>query len=273
MPVRSAVPFLLVGPELASVLATVITRLRGDNADTIPLVARYDYHELVTGPPLPHLFQRRTGWKRDVISTNTLYQLLNDTLARAALTDKRGEPLHFTPHDFRRIFATEAVAGGLPVHIAARSLGHTSTSTTEAYLAVFQEDLIRSYRAFLDQRRAARPEEEYRDPRRTNGASSRITSIPASWNWATVHGLTEHLVSMSTRVCAARCCGFLPGSGLGWSKSSAASPGASQKRGRMAGSAKSKGSKSASPRPRRSSLPSTAVWNAAAAPAAAVPPT
>jgi integrase len=155
---------LLVGPELASVLATVITRLRGDNAGTIPLVARYDYHELVTGPPLPHLFQRRIGWKRDVISTNTLYQLLNDTLARAALTNQTGEPLHFTPHDFRRIFATEAVAGGLPVHIAARLLGHTSTSTTEAYLAVFQEDLIRSYRAFLDQRRATRPAEEYREP-------------------------------------------------------------------------------------------------------------
>lgn len=132
----------LVGPELA----TVITRLRGDNAGTIPLVARYDYHELVTGPPLPHLFQRRIGWKRDVISTNTLYQLLNDTLARAALTDQTGEPLHFTPHDLRRIFATEAVAGGLPVHIAARLLGHTSTSTTEAYLAIFQEDLIRSCR-------------------------------------------------------------------------------------------------------------------------------
>ncbi|MGY0064982.1 tyrosine-type recombinase/integrase [Streptomyces sp. LZ34] len=102
------------------------------NAGTIPLVARYDYHELVTRPPLPHLFQRRIGWKRDVISTDTLYQLLNDTLARAALTDETGEPLHFTPHDFRRIFATEAVAGGLPIHIAARLLGHTSTSTTEA---------------------------------------------------------------------------------------------------------------------------------------------
>jgi integrase len=86
--------------------------------------------------------------------------LLNDTLARAALTDQTGLPLHFTPHHIRRIFATEAVVGGLPVHIAARLLGHTSTSTTEAYLAVFQEGLIRSYRAFLDQRRATRPEED-----------------------------------------------------------------------------------------------------------------
>lgn len=155
---------LLVSPELASVLATVISRLRGDNDGVVPFVARYDSHELVTGPALPHLFQRRVGWRRDVITTNMVYQLLNDSLARASLTDQAGQPLRYTPHDFRRIFATEAVAGGLPVHIAARVLGHASVVTTEAYVAVFQEDLIRSYRAFLDKRRSVRPVEEYREP-------------------------------------------------------------------------------------------------------------
>ncbi|MEU3408843.1 site-specific integrase [Streptomyces sp. NPDC006670] len=110
------------------------------------------------------IFQRRVGWKRDVITTNMVYQLLNDTLARTALTDPMGQPLRYTPHDFRRIFATEAVAGGLPVHIAARVLGHASLTTTEAYVAVFQDDLIRFYRAFLDQRMAVRPAEEYREP-------------------------------------------------------------------------------------------------------------
>ncbi|MGW1995315.1 hypothetical protein [Embleya sp. NPDC001921] len=30
------------------------------------------------------------------------------------------------------------MAGGLPVHIAARVLGHASLTTTEAYVAVFQ---------------------------------------------------------------------------------------------------------------------------------------
>ncbi|MER5562123.1 site-specific integrase [Streptomyces sp. NPDC002506] len=155
---------LLVSPELASVLATIISRLRADNDGAVPLVARYDPHELVTGPVLPHLFQRRFGWRRDVITTNMVYQLLNDTLARAALTDHAGQLLHYTPHDFRRIFATEAVAGGLPVHIAARLLGHASVTTTEAYLAVFQEDLVRSFRSFLDKRRSVRPVEEYREP-------------------------------------------------------------------------------------------------------------
>jgi hypothetical protein len=62
------------------------------------------------------------------------------------------------------MFATDAVTGGLPVHIAARLLGHHSIATTQAYLAVFQDDLIRAYRSFLDKRRATRPETEYREP-------------------------------------------------------------------------------------------------------------
>ena len=65
-----------------------------------------------------------------------------------------------------------AATGGLPVHIAARLLGHKNLATTETYTAVFQDDLIRSYRAFLDKRRATRPAEEYREPTEKNGASS-----------------------------------------------------------------------------------------------------
>jgi len=99
-----------------------------------------------------------------VIHPGSVQNLLNATLARAGLKDPTGQPLHYTPHDFRRMFATEAVTGGLPVHIAARLLGHHSLSATQAYLAVFQEGLVRSYRAFLDRRRAFRPAEEYRDP-------------------------------------------------------------------------------------------------------------
>lgn len=42
---------LLGSPELASVLASLITRLRTRNHGTIPLTARYDHHEHTTGPP------------------------------------------------------------------------------------------------------------------------------------------------------------------------------------------------------------------------------
>lgn len=155
---------LLVSPELASVLASVVTRLRGENDGEIPLVARYDRHERTTGPALPHLFQRKNGHRRSVIGYGTLRRLLEEAIERIGLRDAAGQPLHFTPHDFRRLFATDAVTGGLPVHIAAKLLGHANITTTQGYVAVFQDDLIRSYRRYLDQRRAMRPAVEYREP-------------------------------------------------------------------------------------------------------------
>ncbi|MEV0804341.1 site-specific integrase [Kribbella sp. NPDC050281] len=83
---------------------------------------------------------------------------------RAGLLDAAGQPIYATAHDFRRMFVTEAVTAGLPIHIAAKLLGHASVNTTQAYHAVFQDDLVRSYRSFLDRRRAMRPTEEYREP-------------------------------------------------------------------------------------------------------------
>lgn len=154
---------LLVPPELASVLAEIITRQRRDDG-RIPLVARYDPYERVTGPPLPHLLQRRRGWRRETLTGAYIYRVLASVIQRAGICNAAGQPVRYTPHDFRRVFATDAVTGGLPVHIAAKILGHEHLGTTEHYLAVFQDDLIRNYQAFLSRRRAARPAEEYREP-------------------------------------------------------------------------------------------------------------
>lgn len=155
---------LLISPELASVLASIVKRLRDANNGVIPLEPRYDPQEKTTSPPLPHLFQRKIGWRSSVISATQVHRLLNEAIARAELFDATGQPLGYTPHDFRRMFTTDAVTGGLPVHIAAKLLGHRSVATIESYLAVFPDVLIRTYRAFLDRRRAARPESEYREP-------------------------------------------------------------------------------------------------------------
>jgi len=158
---------LLVSPELASVLATIISRLRADNNGTVPLTRRYDRYQKETGPALPHLFQHRNGWNWMVPHPTTVQRWLTQTLDRTALTDVSGFALHYTPHDFRRMFATEAVAGGLPIHIAAKVLGHKNINTTQTYTAVFDDGLVRSYRTYLDQRRTARPEVEYREPTQT----------------------------------------------------------------------------------------------------------
>ena len=77
------------------------------------------------------------------------------------LTDA-GQPVRFTPHDFRRLFATDAVNGGLPLHIAAALLGHLNLDTTRGYTAVFPEHLITAHQAFIERRRQLRPLEEDR---------------------------------------------------------------------------------------------------------------
>lgn len=62
------------------------------------------------------------------------------------------------------MFATEAVTAGLPVHIVTRLLGHANINTTQAYMAVFDCELIMNYVSFLERRRAVRPSDKYREP-------------------------------------------------------------------------------------------------------------
>jgi hypothetical protein len=129
-------------PELAHVLARIKRRVRG-GSDSVQLVTRYDPYERVLSPPLPFLFQRIHGTQRRVIAIGHLASIINNAIARAGITGTDGEPISLTPHDFRRVFATEAVSGGLPVHIVAKLLGHESLTTTEAYTAIYPEDVVR----------------------------------------------------------------------------------------------------------------------------------
>jgi hypothetical protein len=81
---------LLISPELASVLAAIITRLRTGNADAMPLTARYDPHERTVGPELPYVFQRRLGWRSEMFNDSTIRKLLNRVrTCQAFLTRRR----------------------------------------------------------------------------------------------------------------------------------------------------------------------------------------
>ena len=153
---------LLVSPELGEVIAEIIGRVRGGRA-ALPLVSAYDPYERTWSPPMPFLFQRPRGPERRAISRTTLRQFLNHVLAVSGLTDASNRPLVFTPHDFRRLFATDALRSGLPPHIAARILGHADLGTTMGYAAIYSEDVVSHHRAFIARRRALRPGEEYRD--------------------------------------------------------------------------------------------------------------
>ncbi len=154
---------LVVSPELADVLSVIISRVR-DLAGAVPLVVAYDYHERVFKPALPILFQRQVGTENRPITAPAIRKLLDAALAATGLTQADGRPLRFVPHDFRRIFITDAVLNGMPPHIAQLVVGHADINTTMGYKAVYTEEVVTAHRAFIARPRATRPGEEYRTP-------------------------------------------------------------------------------------------------------------
>jgi len=155
---------LLVNPELADVLSTIIRRVR-DSGGAVPLLAAYDTRERAWSPSAPLLFQRQVGHERHAITPGSIRAMLTAALAHTGLVDPAtGRPLHFTPHDFRRLFITDAILGGLPPHIAQVIAGHHDINVTLGYKAVYPDEAVQAHLAFLTRRRALRPSEEYRTP-------------------------------------------------------------------------------------------------------------
>jgi hypothetical protein len=154
---------LLISPELADVLSAIVSRIRGQDG-AIPLVPSYDTHEKTWNPPMPLLFQRAIFGERRPISDGALREIFQRALAGTGIRGHDGQPLTFTPHDFRRIFVTDAVMNGLPPHIAQVICGHRDINTTMGYKAIYPAEAIEAHRAFIARRRQARPSEEYRTP-------------------------------------------------------------------------------------------------------------
>jgi integrase len=156
---------LVVSPELAEVLATIIHRIRDRQTGAVPLVAAYDVRERLWLAPAPVLFQRRIGTENRAIPLGSVGRLLSRALAHTGLVNPvDGTPLHYTPHDFRRMFITDAILNGLPPHIAQVIAGHRDINVTIGYKAAYPDEAIQAHLAFLARRRALRPSEEYRVP-------------------------------------------------------------------------------------------------------------
>jgi len=132
---------LPVCPELVHALAVVVSRARGDHG-RVPTIRRYDRSEHELSPPLPFLLQRVRGGQQVLLTNESIGLLLRRASQRAGLRDVDGQPVAFTAHDFRRVFATEADSDGLPIHIAAKLLGHLDLNTTQAYVAIYPDDVV-----------------------------------------------------------------------------------------------------------------------------------
>ena len=155
---------LVVSPELADVLAHIISRTRGPLA-AVPLVSAYDDYERVWLPPSPRLFQRRINSENHAFAHSSILKMLTAAVTRARLVDPvEGRPLHYSPHDFRRMFITDAILNGLPPHIAQVVAGHQDINVTLGYKAVYPDEAIQAHLAFLARRRSLRPSDEYRVP-------------------------------------------------------------------------------------------------------------
>lgn len=152
---------LLVSPELAEVLTAIIFRVRAGKA-ALPLVSAYDVFEQTWCSPMPFLFQRRFGTEDRPLTRSYIRECLV-AMSQAAEITAGGQPLEWRPHDFRRIFVTDAIRSGLPPHIAAKVCGHSTVDTTTGYAAIYPVDVIEHHRAFIARRRAERPSEEYRE--------------------------------------------------------------------------------------------------------------
>ncbi|WP_280300819.1 site-specific integrase [Nocardia abscessus] len=110
--------------------------------------------------PVPNSLQ----WLPSCHVDPTIWRNIYRACEELAPTHPEFAEVRFAPHDFRRLFATELVNNGLPIHIGAALLGHLDIRTTRGSVAVFSEDVITQYQLFLARRRAQRPPEEYREP-------------------------------------------------------------------------------------------------------------
>ena len=164
--------------ELFHVIASIIRRHTQDGK-AIPQVSRYDHHDKVWSPPMPFLFQRPAGTTSAVFTPSTVIRRLERCGEALAGEHPAFKTVSFRPHDFRRIFATEPVNSGLPIHIGAALLGHLNIQTTRGYVAVFDEDVVQHYAAFLAGRvPSARPKNTARLPP-PSGTSSRSSLLTA----------------------------------------------------------------------------------------------
>lgn len=156
-----------VDPDLAHVLALIVSRhVTRSTTSTVPLLARYDGPQRTHSPPMPFLFQRTwISGRPQMLSDAGLRNWLTDAANSTRIRDASGKEMHFTPHDFRRLWITEGLRDGIPIHIVAEMAGHQDLNTTNGYNAVYPSDVIDAHDSWVRKRRELRADaEEYRKP-------------------------------------------------------------------------------------------------------------
>ena len=110
---------LVITPDLADALSTIVARIRDDRPD-VPLVVSYDKNERVYNPPMPLLFQWRRRLDNRAVSETALRDYLDHALTAIGVKDGAGRPMRYTFHDFRNVHHRRDPARHATTHRPAR---------------------------------------------------------------------------------------------------------------------------------------------------------
>lgn len=136
---------LPIGNQLGTVIAEIIRHLKTFyNTDHVPFVDRRDEHEKRPLPRAPYLLQ---GLRGPVTFTSTTVRSRLGWLSlNAGATHADGHPIKLTPHDCRRLFASEHLNAHTPVHVIQALLGHATIDTVMIYAKLYPDELVNEYR-------------------------------------------------------------------------------------------------------------------------------
>ena len=155
---------MVVSPELADVLSAIIFRVRGEATEPFPWSRPTTASSDLAAADAAAVPAPDGSENRPITGSYVARQA-----GRRAGPHRPDRPSPATrcdhPHDFRRIFVTDAILYGLPpAHRREASPATRTSDTTMGYkAAIYPEDVIRHHRAFIARRRAVRPSEEYRE--------------------------------------------------------------------------------------------------------------
>lgn len=134
-----------IGDQLGRVIAELIRHVRDFyGSDHVPACDRRDEHEKRALPCAPYLLQGRTH--PSTLNTQTIRGRLSALSLAAGAKHSDGRPLALTPHDCRRVFASEHLNSHTPVHVIQALLGHATVNTVMIYAKLYPTQLVEEYR-------------------------------------------------------------------------------------------------------------------------------
>ena len=133
----------------------------------------------------------------------TIRKWLSELANGLGLCEADGAALHYTPHDFRRLFITDIVNAGFPIHLAAKIVGHNNIEVTRACTAVYQRTCSTLTNASSTTGDSLARPPSTTNPPKPSGMTSSSTSASAKSRSVTATAHMDQTMRMSTRASAA----------------------------------------------------------------------